>query len=382
MPTFTKKYLGFDSLKDRSVGYTGKLPIKQRKLPERSHLVIEFPQPNDRVIRAFIPFLENPIISEKGRARLNNYDLVGRAGQLFSYGGADSRTLTVTFQITLAHLMEVGKEMDERFQQLFKVYFQEREAAKSAFSMANIKAIGSVLDDMKSTMAGTLVTAKQATQNVLSARDEAYDNTFRKDLTVIEKQDQDHSATHRKFYEKLTEGLTSDADNSNFFTEAILDFKKVLGLDGRSSEEKKKDHDKLINLFVFYINLIRSSVLNHSRNNIYGPPILRLNHGSLYNNIPCLLRSYSISVLEDAGYEVQTVTPKRVSINLELVESRTGNYGSFVAGDPINGDNLTGWESMIETSNMDPYNGIMPLDGSNGDYGVSFNKYVPPKNGG
>jgi hypothetical protein len=86
--------------------------------------------------------------------------------------------------------------------------------------------------------------------------------------------------------------------------------------------------------------------------------------------------------LEDAGYEVQTVTPKRVSINLELVESRTGNYGSFVAGDPINGDNLTGWESMIETSNMDPYNGIMPLDGSNGDYGVSFNKYVPPKNGG
>ena len=101
-------------LKDLAKGYDGKLPIKKRRLSERSHLTIEFPQSDNRVIRTFVPFLENPTISEKGKANLNSYNLVGRAGQLFSYGGAESRKLTVNFNITLLHVMEEEKDFDYR----------------------------------------------------------------------------------------------------------------------------------------------------------------------------------------------------------------------------------------------------------------------------
>ena len=95
-------------LKDLFKGYDGKLNKNKRKLSDRAHLAIEFPQKDDRVIRTFVPFLENPIIQEKGRARLNTYDLVGRAGQLFSYGGAESRKFSVTFHISLLHLSEMS----------------------------------------------------------------------------------------------------------------------------------------------------------------------------------------------------------------------------------------------------------------------------------
>ena len=132
---------------------------------------------------------------------------------------------------------------------------------------------------------------------------------------------------------------------------------KFLG--GTSRGDEVKRINRVLNLFIFYVNLIRASVLNNSENSVYGPPILRLNHGTMYNNIPCLLKGYTINIVDDAGYEVQTLTPKRVSISLELVESRAGNFANFKAGDLINGDNLTGWESIIETSNMDPYNGLV-----------------------
>ena len=105
-------------LKDLFIGYDGKFPINKRRLSERSHLTIEFPQQDNRVIRTFIPFLENPNISERGTANLNRYNLGGTAGQLFSYGGAEARRLNVNFNITLLHVMEEEKDLDQKLLQL------------------------------------------------------------------------------------------------------------------------------------------------------------------------------------------------------------------------------------------------------------------------
>ena len=79
----------------------------KRLLQERSNLAFEFPQSNNRVLRTFLPFLENIKVNERGSANLNKYNLVGRAGQLFSYAGADSRRISVTFNIHLLHLMQI-----------------------------------------------------------------------------------------------------------------------------------------------------------------------------------------------------------------------------------------------------------------------------------
>lgn len=339
-------------------GYTGKLNKNPRKLAQRSHLAIEFPQAKGRVIRTFIPFLENPSISEKGKANLNSYNLVGRAGQLFSYGGAESRSLSVSFQITLAHLMEMEEELDGRFKQLFKVFFSERSAAKNAFNLAT-EAYGKPMTEAER-------------RQSMNAKFESLDKSFSDGLNVsdripnLESTDQDHADTHRKYYRGLIGQLTQANLSDDLQALSLGGLNNWLGLE--SSSDSVARINKVLNLFVFYVNLIRGSVLNNSRNPVYGPPILRLSHGTMYNNVPCLLRSYNINIENDAGYDVQTVTPKRVTISLDLVETRAGNFGEFKAGDTFDGDNLTGWESVIETNNIDPYNGeILGGDADSGD---------------
>ena len=338
------------------LGYSGKLRKTPRKLAQRSHLAIEFPQAKGRVIRTYIPFLENANISEKGKANLNSYNLVGRAGQLFSYGGADSRSLSVTFQITLVHLLEMEEELDEKFKQLFKVFFSERNAAKSAFSLRD-----EMIDDgMEGLFVGPGGFVPQVDVDaVTDAANDALQESFTDDLNVREGQEYSHAGIHRGHYRDLVGALSQGQialdDAEDFFNiGGLSDF-----LRGATRSDNITNTNKNIDLFIFYINLIRASVLNNSTNSLYGPPIVRLSHGTMYNNVPCLLRSYNINIDNEAGYDVQTMTPKRVSITLDLVESRAGNFGNFKARDTFDGDNLAGWEAVIETNNLDPYNGLV-----------------------
>jgi len=118
-------------------------------------------------------------------------------------------------------------------------------------------------------------------------------------------------------------------------------------------------------MIVFYTNLVRSSIMNRSDNTTYGPPIVRLNHGTMYNNVPCLVQGYDISMVEEAGYEVHTLTPKRLEIKMKLIECRTGNFGSYQPGRWLTGDNVTGWESVISDNAIDPHNS---------DHEVQFSK--------
>ena len=79
----------------------------------------------------------------------------------------------------------------------------------------------------------------------------------------------------------------------------------------------------------------------------------------MYNNIPCLVENYNIRIIEEGGYEVQTLTPRQIEITLSLVESRTGNFGKYQATALETGDNLTGWESIVSNNDIDPQNGLI-----------------------
>jgi hypothetical protein len=97
--------------------------------------------------------------------------------------------------------------------------------------------------------------------------------------------------------------------------------------------------------------------VNYSKNPIYGPPIIRLRHGILYQDIPCICTDYSIDYNEAAGYDIDTLLPRQLKINLKLEEIRTGDFGEFAPkGNPIERDNLAGWEAVVlgETNSMDP----------------------------
>ena len=346
-------------LKDLFKGYDGKLPIKKRRLSERSHLTIEFPQSDNRVIRTFVPFLENPTITEKGKANINSYDLVGRAGQLFSYGGAESRKLSVNFNITLLHVMEEEKDLAEMFKSQFKLFFSESKRAKEAFRLSDGGGVEADKMGFDSLAAGDDFLS-DAELNLNAATD------FMGDAGTETGEQRDHASIHRQYYRQLIQHVADFDPNSVFGGETLNNlFEGGLGI--ASPDENVASLNSTINLVYLWVNLIRASILNNSRSTTLGPPIVRLSHGGMYNNVPCLLQDYSINIVEEAGYDVQTMTPKRLEISLNLIESRTGNFGPFQAGEIAFGDNLTGWESVIETNNIDPYNGVV---GGEGEFGA------------
>lgn len=294
---------------------------KKRLLHERSHLKLEFPQQGDQTIQAYIPFLENPEINEKGKSKLNTYDLLGRAGQLFSYGGADSRSLNLKFNISLLHVlnMQSTEGITEKFQREFSAYFNDKSLSRKAFNLRQ-----------EQNSLGTTI----QTPGVGEA--------------FVKYDDFPQATAHRNYYR----GLIGQVTNTNPGDQIDLG-----GTPTGNSDTK--DLDKTLDLIYYWINLVRGSVLNNSTNTLYGPPIVRLTHGPMYNNVPCLVEDYSVSIEEEAGYDVQTLTPRRVQVTMSLVESRTGNFGEYVPGTITDGDNLTGWESIIDNNSIDPYNGLI-----------------------
>tara|TARA_R100001163_G_scaffold56223_1_gene43884 strand:- start:69 stop:749 length:681 start_codon:yes stop_codon:yes gene_type:complete len=119
---------------------------------------------------------------------------------------------------------------------------------------------------------------------------------------------------------------------------------------------------RIIDLIIYWTNIIRSSVVNYSKNPIFGPPIIRLRHGIMYQDIPCICTDYSIGYNESAGYDLDTLLPRQLKITMKLEEIRTGDFGEFDTTDLIKKDNLAGWEAVVlgDTHSMDPgYGGIL-----------------------
>tara|TARA_Y100001937_G_scaffold37513_1_gene53503 strand:- start:27647 stop:28681 length:1035 start_codon:yes stop_codon:yes gene_type:complete len=317
---------------------------KKRLLHERSHFALEFPQANNRVIRTFIPFLENPQITERGEANLNSYQLVGRAGELFSYVGAKSRRINLTFNINLLHLADIDSTegISEKFKKSFKSFFTSKQNAVKSFRLKP--------EPIRSRLGFNF-----------ENNDVEEEEPSSSSLTGL----RDYAGTHRAYYREAISGITSqelDDTNTREFLDA-LNFSVNPLVDKfvaqRITSFNENTLNDLINLVYCWVNLIRASVMNNSSNTLYGPPILRLTHGPMYNNVPCLVETYSIRVVEDAGYEVQTLTPRKLEVNLSLVESRTGNFGKYRATKVEDGDNITGWESIIDNNDLDPQNGLI-----------------------
>ena len=145
-----------------------------------------------------------------------------------------------------------------------------------------------------------------------------------------------------------------DGINSANFLNLVGDAKAPRIL---SPQEQLNRLDDLIDAVYVWVNLVRSTTLNNSTNTVQGPPIVRLNHGPMYNNIPCIVSDYSIDMNQQAGYEVETLTPKELVINMTLKETRT--TGKFQESEIELGDHVAGWEAIISNNNTDPYNGAV-----------------------
>jgi hypothetical protein len=332
-----------------------------RKLEHRSHLSLEFPQSNNRVFRTYIPFLENPKISEAGSNTLQEYNLIGRAGSLYSYGGSESRAFDVTFNISLLHLLHLDttEGIAQQFKRNFNLFFSDKESAMDRFQLQDdlsgdtmtkygFEKVTNVNEDT-----GDIYTTYEG--DLDGMRDHAYDTDELKGMRTPDLKRGagfPHAEVHRNFYAKWLKSITGQQNSAQSF----------LSLLGDTPGDPKALND-LIDLVFVWVNLVRATCLNNARNTVQGPPIVRLTHGPMYNNIPCVVRDYTISIMDEVGFEVQTLTPKRLEITLTLSEMRTGDFGTFESGWLETGDNLAGWEAIIEDNNTDPYNGDITEEG-------------------
>ena len=405
---------------------------RARKLPERSHLAIEFPQSDGRVFRTYIPFLSNPKIQERGQANLSQYDLVGRPGSVFAYGGAKSRVVNLSFKINLLHTLYTHSTegINPKFLRQFNLFFADKKRAEKAFKLKPGGTYDQELEDRETdsmfaslNQKAALSTYTQALvnqQNDLDPRianatfsnydqpfsvevqsystesdrlrleaEEEYDeavaelakakslqnqlkNQAVKDAEDVSNRDPDiqfgkgfaHAQTHRTFFREMVGQITGQEGQE--LPTPVLDGVANYFLEGIGSttiptpQQNIEKLNELIDATYVWVNLIRGSVLNNSTNTTQGPPIVRLQHGPMYNNVPFIVSDYSINIQDEVGYEVETLTPKGLEITMTLKEFRTN--GSFEQSQIESGDHVCGWEAIIEGNNMDPYNGDIGED--------------------
>jgi len=283
--------------------------IYARKLHERSFLLFEYFGADGEVTRAHMPFLQNITINEDGKANLASYNLIGRAGQLFAYNGADSRRIKLDFEINLLHLFHIQQSegFTNRMVSLIKNTDRRQEMRRFTQSSKPMGFAGAPYAYAANQSINFEDLLGEDTKRILASRSD----------TAVR-------------YGQRNPDVIADPNTSN-------------------------DTLKTLDLVMYWVNLIRSSVLNNSKNTIYGPPIVRLNHGAMYMNSPCLVEDYKISVDKSSNYDVDTLLPHTVKVSLSLVESRSGNFGNYVKGES-GGDNITGWESILDENVIDSMN--------------------------
>ena len=325
--------------------------IVDRALPERAKLMFYFPVPTEGsdyyVIE--LPFFENVSIKESKKAKYQKYSLISRSSNLYSYLGADSKTLSLSFNMTLPHILDdhPGVTLDQ-----FVKYEKDPEnvdSEKEKF-LNPYKA-----DSAPKGMAFQLGTEYTKELAVDSATQVLNSDWAASGMTVEEREEfiQSYGLNPGSLESPFVDNRTVVSfDDTNPGSPGA----QVAAVKTLDDNQQKQLKYRIIDMIIYWTNIIRSSVVNNAKNPLYGPPIIRLRHGILYQDIPCICTNYSIDYNESAGYDMDTLLPRQLKITMKLDEIRTGDFGEFDTTDIIKKDNLAGWEAVVlgETHSMDP----------------------------
>ena len=274
-------------------------PKVDNQLDQLARLVFYFPNPDGPEAAPFVrtcPFFENPTIKESRSSNLVKYQPIGRAGTLFGYTGAKSRSFTVDFHLTLPNLLQLS-----------------RNAASTRIP-------------------SNLTKEEQKNQFFTDTGGDAFEKQ-RNEFSVRNMQNR-----WRK--------QQIEADEAGF-EKLISMYGANAGFPGSHISDSDKQYNDAVSTIVYWANLIRSSVLTYSQVPSVGPPIIRLTKGVLYQDIPTVAEKYSFTVDDRSGYCPTTLLPRRFNISLTLEEVRANAGTSFAANEFVNRDQLKGWEAVI-----------------------------------
>ena len=278
--------------------------------------------------------LENIEISEAQSSNLAQIDLIGRAGSLFSYLGAKSRTLSLKFNITLPNIVEYAYQIGlPPNSGDFSVKDTSLTEQANFGSFFNKKKISTKKIDYYSQAVKELRQIAYLQQEIVGAK------------TAIQiPLDPNREPAQSKFSE-LISGIKSSIDSLDIGWFA-------------PAKEKELVAQGAVNYMILWTNVLRTSVLNNTKNTSLGPPIIYVNHGTMYNNIPCICSNIQIQLNEKAGYDLLSLTPRQIQVTMNLNEVRTGDFGQFKPFTFFENENIAGWESVETYGTLDPYTDI------------------------
>jgi len=326
----------------------GSVKLSERFLEDRGYIMLIYPEKSQTVSKSItstkkvkLPFYETPLITESKKARHATYKLLGRNSDLYSYLGADSRNFKLSFNITLPHLLHFLKQTPWIDKSYMFNQVPKFPVMKANYNYLSPERQQSSMQDYEK----------------LQAVDKAVDSYYGQDAVRIPE-------AVNMFQGEFAElrgneaGIANDvaAGSPRASGVALTPFITYIRdlLNQNAPPTNSVTANKVKATYLFYINLIRSTVLGSSQEGL-GAPIIRLNFGPLYQDVPCIVSKYDLNIEESAGYDIETLIPNRVRVALDLEEVRLGDFTShspemFGASD----DNVQTWESLFSTGTLDP----------------------------
>jgi hypothetical protein len=320
----------------------------------------------------FIPFYENPVITESQTANYVEYNPVSRSSSLFTYTGAKSRKFKVSMTFTLPHLAQhemgisrflrnyVTEEGDHKKAGFFK--FKDMLDFYGGGAAGKLTGFQSLSREVTK-IYWNLYNEDELEQNKMGAKRPGFEQSIpwsRRPWHLPS--DQDYIKAVGQGSISVAEAVDSKAfiEEENRQSKLYRENAVESMLDDNIIANTDRPIDDVLDTLLFFTAVLRTSVTNKSTNPMDGPPIVRLNFGTLYQSVPCICRSYNLKWEEKAGYDVESLTPRQLIISLTLDEVRTGSgYEQATFGKR---DSLTGWESVIggvnDYTTTDPMNFI------------------------
>ena len=290
------------------------------RLQERSKLIFEFPTTeSNATLDRVCPFFENPIITEKKTTSLIKYDVLGRTSNYLAYTGAKSKQYTVEFNMTLAHIVHMAT--NELFTQVpMPPTKLQKQGSFFTTKPGTTEAVNS-----ESTYTRKRKAFMTKVNGGLSLADAAAPIAAAAAVGVL-------------FGTQLTAGAADLADTTPELDLAV-DLKAY-------SKDKDGVYNQALDIMLYWISLIRMSALTSRQQPTLGPPIIRLVHGVLFDNIATVLENYSISVVEEAGYDIVTLLPQQIKINLNLIQIQRNNDPRALTN-VTHMDEMKGWDDLL-----------------------------------
>lgn len=323
--------------------------LRDRYFSERARLKFIFSNNKSSKVVPFnvtIPIYENPTINESKQARLGKYKPIGRNSNLYSFLGADSTQLNLTFYMTLPHIVSHAKDNS------LSKYIEYVNGSVSEESQYSTQGTNNAPQDIPEGVSKIL--------EVIKAYESEYlENT--KPPFVTERTELVRERRYRgeTTFSRLLAGPLRNELRIIPVENSPKDF--ISSRDSRTVPNTELITKARI-LVYFWTNVIRSSVIG-STDHSSPPPIVRFTFGAFYKDVPYIVEKYQITPDEKAGYDELTLLPRRLKITLSMEELRTGNYDNFV---PLNFntkskngtldtmDNVAGWEHIIESGSTHP----------------------------